>query len=116
MGPAIQTVLDEQVIPIMKEGKQGGGYRRHSTRCYESVLRTFNRGKLPVERQSVRRVVQSNILNIMIAGFAASLEHGRLEYRHTNSSEDAGFRLTRMNQLSLDLLELLFFQDKNQMR
>ena len=64
---------------------------------------------------SVRRVVQANIFNIMIAGFATGLEHGRLEYRHANSPEDAGFRLAGMNQLSLDFLELLFLQDKNQM-
>src|SRR5712691_13544327 len=99
----------------MKEGKQGGGDRRHSARCHKSVLRTFNRGKLPVERPSVRRVVQANILNIMIAGFAAGLEHGRLEYRHAHSPQDAGFRLAGMNQHSLDFLELLFLQDKNQM-
>src|SRR3989442_12974518 len=97
----------------MKEGKQGGGYRRHSTRCYKSVLRTFNRGKLPVERQSVRRVVQSNVLNIMIAGFAASLEHGRLEDRHAHRPLDPRFRLTGMNQLSLNMLELFLFQDKH---
>src|SRR5205807_1700404 len=43
----------------------------------------------------------------MIAGFAAGLEHGRLEYRHANSPEDAGFRLAGMNQLRLDFLVLI---------
>src|SRR5438445_13809954 len=114
MGPAIQTVLDEQVIPIMKESQQGGGDRRHSARCHKSILRTFNRGKLLVERPSVRRVVQSNVFNIMIAGFAAGFEHSRLEYRHANSPLDAWFRFTRMNQFSFDFLEPLFLQDKNQ--
>src|SRR2546428_12055547 len=114
MGPTIQTVLDEQVIPIMKESKQGGGDRRHSARCNKSVLRTFNRGKLLVERPSVRRVVQANIFNIMIAGFATGLEHGRLEYRHTNSPQDSRFRLARMDKFSLDFLEFLFLQDNNQ--
>src|SRR2546425_3819619 len=115
MGPTIQTVLDEQVIPIMKESKQGGRDRRHSARCHKSILRTFNRGKLLVERPSVRRVVQPNIFNIMIARFATGLEHSRLEYRHANSPEDAGFRLTGMNQFSLNMFELLLFQDRNQL-
>src|SRR3989442_14234385 len=98
----------------MKEGKQRGGDRRHSARCHKSVLRPFNRGKLPVERPSVRRIVQANIFNIMIAGFATGLEHSRLEYRHANSPQDSRFRLARMDQFSLDFLELLFLQDKNQ--
>src|SRR5207245_3664290 len=89
---------------------------RSSARCHKGVLRPFNRGKLPVERPSVRRVVQPNIFNIMIAGFAPGLEHGRLEYRHANSPLDSRFRLARMDQFSLDFLELLFLQDKNQMR
>src|SRR5207253_4616805 len=114
MGPAIQTVLDEQVIPIMKKGKQRGRDRRHPARGHKSVLRTFDRGKLLVERPSVRRIVHANILNIMIAWFAAGLEHGRLEYRHANSPQDAGFRLAGMNQFSLNMLELFLLQDKNQ--
>src|SRR2546428_5455411 len=90
----------------MKESQQGGGDRRHSARCHKSILRTFNRGKLLVERPSVRRVVQANILDVMIAGFATGLKHGRLEYRHAYSPLDPGFRLTGMNQFSLDVLEL----------
>src|SRR5216683_7529938 len=84
VGPTVQAVLDEQVISIMEKCKQAGGDCRHSARSYESVFRTLNRGQLPMESLRVRRIVQSNIPNIMVAGFVAGFEHGRLEDRHTH--------------------------------
>ena len=112
MSPTIQAVLDKQVIPVMEEREQCSRNCSHSARGHKSVVRTFDRGQFLVEHLRVWRVVQANILDIMVTRFATGLEHGRLENRHTHSSLDPRLRFTGMDELCLNTLELFLFQSK----
>ena len=58
-----------------------------------------------MQRYMIWRIVQANILKIMIARFPRVLEHRRLENWHTDRAENSRSRLACMDKFRINMLE-----------
>ena len=60
-----------------------------------------------MERSVIWRVVQANVLEIVVTCFTGILEHGRLENRHAHSAHNARLWFPRVNEFRIDSFEAL---------
>ena len=60
-----------------------------------------------MEGYMVWRVIQPDILEVVVTCLAGILEHSRLENRHTHCTHDAWFRFARVNEFGINAFEIL---------
>jgi hypothetical protein len=59
-----------------------------------------------VEDDMVGRVIQANVLEIVVTGLAGVFEGGGLKDRHADRALDAGLRLAGVNELGFYVMSM----------
>ncbi len=79
---AIENVLREQMVAGSEHCEQRGRDCRHPAGCHNRGFGAFQGGELSLDRCLRGRVVEADVLEVVITAFAGIFEHRRLEERH----------------------------------
>src|SRR5215470_2026995 len=106
MRSSVQAVLDQEVIAGGKQGQQSGRNSGHAACGDERRFGVFQRRQLAVERLVIGRVVQPDVLDVVVTDSARVLEHRGLKNGHADRAADSRRRLAGMDQLGFEAFEL----------